>query len=207
MNPEGQENEYRLTIWDLDSGDERTFRTGPRPAEQLRLSGYRDKSFRCVATARVGGDSMLFAGGPFSFVQAWTLKGDRAIDSGEYWIEPERGNNYINALAVQSGPDGCRIAAGNDEGILCVWDCGNHHAVQMRERAHESGIRSLAYLPGTSLLVSAGTDGMMRVWSSDLVELLAIDLEEVPREMAGVSRSEVAVVTDSGVMVFRLKLD
>ena len=48
---------------------------------------------------------------------------------------------------------------------------------------------------------------MMRVWSSDLVELLAIDLEELPREMAGVSRSEVAVITDSGVMVFRLKLD
>jgi len=207
LNPVGQENEYRLTIWDLDSGDERTFRTGPRPAEQLRLSGYRDKSFGCVATARVGGDTMLFAAGPYSFVQAWTLKGDLAVDSGEYWIEPLRGNNYINALAVQSRPDGCNIAAGNDQGIVCVWECGNHHAVQTRERAHESGIRSLAYLPGTSLLVSAGTDQIMRVWSSDLAELLAIDLEEIPREVAAVSSSEVAVITDSGVMVFRLKLD
>jgi WD40 repeat protein len=207
LNPVGQENEYRLTIWDLDSGDERTFRTGPRPAEQLRLSGYRDKSFGCVATARVGGDTMLFAAGPHSFVQAWKLKGDLAVDSGEYWIEPLRGNNYINALAVQSRPDGCNIAAGNDQGIVCVWDCGNYHAVQMRERAHKSGITSLAYLPGTSLLVSAGTDQMMRVWSGDLRELLAIDMEEIPREIAAVSRSEVAVITDSGVMVFRLNLD
>jgi WD40 repeat protein len=209
MNPEGRENEYRLTIWDLDSGDERIFRTGSfRGSEQrLHLSGYGDKTLRRVATARVGGDTMLFSGGPYSFVQAWALKGDLAVKSGQYWIEPHRGNNYINALAVQSRPDGCVIAAANEEGILCVWDCGNYHAVRMREHAHKSGIRSLAYLPGTSLLVSAGTDEMMRVWSSDLAELLAIDLEEIPREVAAVSSSEVAVITDSGVMVFRLKLD
>jgi hypothetical protein len=57
------------------------------------------------------------------------------------------------------------------------------------------------------LLVSAGADRMIRVWTGDLEELVAIDLEEAPREIVAVSSTEIAVLTSSGIAVIRFDLD
>jgi WD40 repeat protein len=77
--------------------------------------------------------------------------------------------------AVTFTPDGALLIAGNDNGMICVWDVsGNntssgamtapvlvHHVL----RAHSSWILNLVCLPDSRRFVTVGAERQMHVWN------------------------------------------
>lgn len=84
--------------------------------------------------------------------------------------EPHNSNNTglaIRALAFT--PDGTMLCAGNDAGMLAVWDVSRqppalaHHMVQ----AHASWILQVTALPDSRRWVTCGADRKIHVWKVD----------------------------------------
>src|SRR5581483_1962664 len=67
----------------------------------------------------------------------------------------------VNALACSA--DGKRAAAAAEDGQVIVWDIESGHVLQ-RLLGHGSSATGTAFLPGDDKIVSAGTDGSLRVW-------------------------------------------
>jgi WD40 repeat protein len=71
----------------------------------------------------------------------------------------------VRSLAVS--PDGSMLGAGNDAGVLCVWDVNRtvpvlvHHVLH----AHKSWILALEWLPDSRRFVTVGAERNIRVWS------------------------------------------
>jgi hypothetical protein len=63
-------------------------------------------------------------------------------------------------------PDGRRIAAGTENGQICVWDM----ATGIRQadlRGHTQRVLALAFFPDSKRLVSASSDRSLRLWNID----------------------------------------
>lgn len=78
--------------------------------------------------------------------------------------------NTSPARAVAYTPDGNLLVAGNDAGMLCVWDVGRgattapvlvHHVLQ----AHKSWMLDLCTLADSRRFVTVGAERQMHVWS------------------------------------------
>jgi WD40 repeat protein len=75
-----------------------------------------------------------------------------------------RGDNGIGPLAIS--PDGSRIAlGGTNSGSLSVWDV-HKGKLLVTLSGHTQGMRSLAWTPDGTRLVSSSNDGTVRVWDS-----------------------------------------
>ena len=71
-------------------------------------------------------------------------------------------------MAVACGPDG-QIASGTDSGRLRLWDSANPEQLQ-EFQAHPKGIRSIAYDPLGTRLMTAGYDTRVRLWDRRTLE-------------------------------------
>ena len=67
----------------------------------------------------------------------------------------------VNALAFH--PDGTKLAAGNVDGSIAVWDLQDGNA--QRIKGLKNNLVSLAFHPGEPILLSGHYDGSMRQWS------------------------------------------
>ena len=75
-----------------------------------------------------------------------------------------RGENGIEALAIS--PDGSRVAVGGtNSGSLSVWDVRKGKLL-LTLSGHTQGMRSLAWTPDGTRLISSSQDGTVRVWDS-----------------------------------------
>ena len=75
--------------------------------------------------------------------------------------------NHSPCRAVAATPDGNLLVAGNDAGMLCVWDVDRvpspvlvHHVM----RAHTGWILTAACLPDSRRLVTVGSERQIHVW-------------------------------------------
>jgi len=66
-------------------------------------------------------------------------------------------------LSVAWSRDGTRVAAAGPEGIVRLYDVGTGHEVA-RLHGHVSGVTSLQFSRGDSLLTSTSSDGTVRIW-------------------------------------------
>jgi WD40 repeat protein len=82
-----------------------------------------------------------------------------------------------NDWAVDFSPDGLHVAAGDERGVIRVWNLRTGHAVTIR--GHEGRITALAYSADGRSLVSASEDETGRIWDpatgSSLAELRGHD--------------------------------
>jgi len=75
--------------------------------------------------------------------------------------------NHSPCRAVSLTPDGNLLVAGNDAGMLCVWDVYRsspvlvHHVLQ----AHKSWILDIVCLADARRLVTVGAERQIHVWS------------------------------------------
>jgi WD40 repeat protein len=205
LKEEFRTSHYVITAWDPASGDE--VRLGPPDLleeendRRLLLSGYEDKAFGCLVTAEDRGKRILYAAGPYSFVRAWYLEREIAEKIGDYWITPHRGNEWIEALAAGVLDGKAVIAAGNQEGILVVWDTATRQELAKIDHAHRGGITALAFLNNKRGLISSGKDGILRVWSKELelIQQIEIEHEAFSLSVLGDADDRIAVATKQGL--------
>lgn len=68
----------------------------------------------------------------------------------------------VTSLTVSS--DGSITATGTDDGSLAIWALSDGHRVASMKAAHDGLVRAVA-LSGHETLVSAGRDGVVRIWN------------------------------------------
>jgi WD40 repeat protein len=174
----------------------------------LTFGGYADKTFGCISVTESESGLDLFAAGPYTFVRSWKLSNQEVTRSEDYWPTDLRGNEWIKTLDVGMLNGVAVMAAGNEEGILLIWEKATKREIGVVREAHRGGITALALLEHGNGLITSGGDGYLRVWSPTLTRLLEIDLEEaairlfVPRGF----RDRVVVVTRSGLLAIQLNL-
>lgn len=75
-------------------------------------------------------------------------------------LEPEAA-----APGLSFSPDGKRLAAGDRNGMLYVWDSGSGELLHQMQ-AHQKSVSSVAYSPDGSTLATAGYDAVARLWDA-----------------------------------------
>ena len=112
----------------------------------------------------------------------------------------------IRGLALNRS--GTLLSAGLENGSLAVWDLASGQRVQSLER-HSAAVCELAFSPRADWLVTAGRDGMMRLWDDqfDLVRswdlgapVTALAFDATGRHLGvGTERGQVIRIWDSGI--------
>lgn len=75
------------------------------------------------------------------------------------------------APGLSFSPDGSRLAAGDRNGVLHVWDTASGQRLQELQ-AHQKTISGIAYSPDGTSLASGGYDAVARLWDADSYEEL-----------------------------------
>jgi WD40 repeat protein len=81
-------------------------------------------------------------------------------------------NTVRNAACIAFSPDGQLFFTACWDGILRVWDAATRTELSKRRSVqhHRSWIGDMAFLPGTSQLVTVGSDRCVRIWGTELAE-------------------------------------
>ena len=57
-----------------------------------------------------------------------------------------------------------QVVSGSEDGRICFWDLVEGKIVHTLEKAHESVVYSISYHPTEIALLSASSDGKVKVW-------------------------------------------
>ncbi|TFK66216.1 WD40 repeat-like protein [Pluteus cervinus] len=87
-------------------------------------------------------------------------------DKEQHW-EGARSVKSVNAevLSVAYSPNGRYIAAGVEDGTVCIWDSRTSEAVHQPLNGHRTRVESVVFSPDNQLLASGSADGTIRIWS------------------------------------------
>ena len=152
-------NDRTVRTWDLESG-----------AVHQILKGHTG-AVRTVATAVVSGDSWLTSGGTDGAVRIWDFSPLRAIPEDP--LPPSLGGSSREALAIF--PDRHRLAVAGGATSVEIWNIDRREIVNTMPPIG-GGTNALVVSVDGALLVSAGSDGVVRVWdasSGSLVRALS----------------------------------
>lgn len=199
---------YEVCVFDLRSGEEKVVHLQPRfgASKRLQIDAYQDKILEavCVPLDDQGRPIVLIAG-PYSFVRKWTWP-PNLYKSVDLDMQEPIGNMYVKSLAAGKLAGRLVAAAGNEEGLLAVWDLKTNALLHRVESAHRGSISALAVADwfGSGALVSGGS-GCVRVWSAALELMLEIDLEARIVALAPLTGTRLFVATDKGLSVLALR--
>jgi WD40 repeat protein len=81
-------------------------------------------------------------------------------------------------LAVSVSPDGCTVASGGEDRMICLWQVPSGRALA-RWEAHDVNVTALAFTRDGRTLVSGAADGMLKLWDLPMIrrELAALGLD------------------------------
>ena len=68
--------------------------------------------------------------------------------------------------AVAFSPDGRRLASGDSEGTICLWEAQTGKQLR-RFTGHEGYVTSLVFAPDGKTLVSVSDDGTALLWNTE----------------------------------------
>ena len=77
------------------------------------------------------------------------------------------------ASGIAFSPDGSKLAAGGNDGLLRVWATSKPEAPPSLIAAHGQAIRQVAFSPDGQLLLTGGFDASVKVWSGTAEGLVA----------------------------------
>lgn len=168
------------------SGDGRRFATGgtdgqiqvfdfdperPDPEASVRLradfTGY--PPVICLAFDPTDHDRLLSASLGVGGV-LWRIDPDREIERKPAHDMIARAGTDTRRAAlyyVKFSPDGTRIAAACDDGVVRLWQAASPDAAPSELRGHHGTVWGVEFSPDGSELVSAGSDKTARVWRTD----------------------------------------
>jgi len=169
----GNDHIYHVEIIDPATGD--IFTNGSKYG--LR-HGQGDKAlFGLAVLANAEGFRLAFASRYGQVMIADTAK-TAAYPAYQTWKVPYTGNEYVRALTISQVGQQYLLAAGTDDGNLAVWDLDMPTARFAVHGAHLSRIKHLLFVhSGTkTVLISAGLDGNIKIWSPDLRHILSVEV-------------------------------
>ena len=105
-----------------------------------------------------------------------------------HWLWDRVGGN-VRSLTAKCGniyvvnftPDGRHIVAGDERGLLAVWDADSH-ALRHRIQAHGSCINRISYSPTQALAATASCDKTVKLWDTNTWQVVG----ELPAHHAAV---------------------
>lgn len=207
----GEEGHYIVRAWDLETGDEiPTF--DPRPSVlnpesrrwKLESSGYyRTKRLYCVDALDWQGKTLVAFAGPHGEVRVMDFS---SLEEHVRWKGGSEGS-YVHALVLAVCDGRPLLFAGDERGTLFARDLARNEGTDPRlERAHRGAIEALKVLlpPAGAFLASGGTDGIVHLWTADLVHKARIETERPVIGLAAMGPDRLAVATDRGLTVLRL---
>ncbi|TFK66201.1 WD40 repeat-like protein [Pluteus cervinus] len=71
----------------------------------------------------------------------------------------------VQVWSVAYSPNGHYIAAGLDNGTVCIWNSRTGEAVHQPLTGHRARVESVAFSPDSQLLASGSFDGSIRIWN------------------------------------------
>lgn len=90
--------------------------------------------------------------------------------SGSRQIRPAGGG--FDAWSIALSSDGTLLAAGGADGMIRLWNTRRLDQPPELLTGHVSFVRSLAFLPAENILISTSFDGSVRLWSTDIKQLV-----------------------------------
>ena len=158
FNPDGKEviatDQFRVNVFD------------PTTGKEIRRIATSDttKAFNAIALSPDGRFLALLSDSVHTVVRLLHL------DSGREIAEPlELGKNGETGETLEFSPDGRLLAAGRGypgglvEGSVRVWELASGREI-CTFREHRAHVTSIAFLPDSSRIVSAGADAIAMVW-------------------------------------------
>jgi WD40 repeat protein/serine/threonine protein kinase len=134
-------NEGPVNLWPLD-----------RPGEAATFLGH--SGWVWGLAMLTNGQTLISASGDIRF---WDV---RTRHENALKLSPRAG-----AICIALSADGRRLAAGDSDGRITIWDVASHQEVATLE-GHQEPVRRLAFTPDGDHLVSASKD-QLRVWRAE----------------------------------------
>ena len=153
-----------------------------------------------------GANTVVLAGEASTAPVLWNWRDPKAelqLDA-----QTNTGGYYLTgALAVS--PDGGRIAAGDRDNRVVLWDLGSRRiaATLTADASDIESISALAFVPGSTRLVAASTDGTARIWDTTSTAAPALTLGRVgdpPLGAVAVSPDGSRIATAAGDQTIRI---
>lgn len=196
---------YGVCVFDLATGEEMTIPPG-RPGQYLQIKEFKEKTLEAVCVPLDNqGEPIILIAGPYSLVRKWEWPPD-PNKSVSLDMREEYGNMYVHSLAAGRLAGKPVAAAGNERGLLAVWDLQTNALLHRVESAHRGSITALAIANwfGTGALISGGS-GYVRVWSASLQPIFLIDFEARIVAIATLKEKRFVVATEKGLAVIAIR--
>lgn len=147
LTSDESENNY---LWDMKKG---TF---------IREIGKPETNRIRVVTAAFSPEStqLLWARDRKFMPVLWDVESGRRIGV----LSSKEKGHTANVVAMTFSVDGKYIATGDSMGTVVIWNRPDR-SVLRRIKAHSGNVRYLLFIPGKNELVSAGSDGAIKLWS------------------------------------------
>jgi len=200
----GETRGYSARIWDLETG------------EQLFTSrdfalkyGQQDKTLYALAVAELEDDVRFAFAGQYGKIMVANIvakpEGIYPADFDVWQLPfPNSGTTYTRCLAVGDIGPAKLLAAGTEDGQIAILDFFSGGCLATKHDAHRGYINSLA-MRGL-LLLSAGNDGSVALWNTELELLKRIEIGEVIYSAIWISDRQIAIGTARGLVSIELAL-
>jgi WD40 repeat protein len=167
-----------VIAWDLDKGKEiTTIKAHTAPV-------------MAVAVSKDG--SMLATAGADGSVKIWDKAGKELaafkIETEEKKTDPKTKKETTAKVAARAftciafSPDSKRLAAGNIDAFVKIWDVDGKKELQELKLPAGSGVWSLAYNPDGSRLATGDYDGTIKIWDGSGKDLRTIKAGSTSRD-------------------------
>lgn len=197
-------SKYGVAVVDLRTGRERPVGRRRKNADEparLEVAGYQDKPLNVVALpVDSEGRRVVLIGGPFSFLRKWTWPPDTRVRRTLEMHEPVP-NTYVTCLAASTLERRFVAVAGNERGLLAVWDLATDELLARCPAAHQDRVTALglAEWSGRGVIVSGGSSHV-RFWSMSLELVFEINMEAPIVALTPLPDGQLVVVTQKGIV-------
>ncbi len=119
----------------------------------------------------------LLVGGAGGQLQLWPLDDGVRVPGGRALLGV---SSTVTAVALDR--TGLRAAAANDRGNVTLWSLADPAAPPRALGAHDSSVTRLGFVGDGTRLLSAGSDGTVRLWASDgdaQAQVLRVHVDEI----------------------------